>query len=209
VSVAALCAEAKNLVMSARHKALTAGESDRLFTEAIGKLRAALDATNGSHETLAQYGAALLSWARSDLNNGVSRDRLEESSRSLAIALEKCPTDETSLFNRGLCICLIAAAHAPADGQNLYAEACRMYDNLLALNPSSRVGAFNCGLAYVSRARLREAENPASEDVVAFYRQAEDRFRKTLELQPADTKAKAYLEECQSALRTKSSSRLP
>jgi tetratricopeptide (TPR) repeat protein len=196
-----LLAEAKILVQSVRRKSLSVTESDVFYSEAIEKQRIALDLTIGASHALAEYGATLLSWARSDLNGEFARDRLEESSRSLALALEKTPSDEVSLFNRGLCICLIAAAHASGQGQGLYAEACRMYDKLLELNPSSRIGAFNCGLAYISRARLAETDAPGSSVATECYLAAKARFQSALALQPDDGKASAYLVECDKALR--------
>lgn len=207
-NVGELCDEAKTLVTKAKRSAGGSEEGCAMFSEAIDKLRVALDASNGSQVILAQYGQALLGWGKSDLQAEEAGDRLEEASRSLSLAIDLSPSDSTSLFNRGLCVCLIAAAQTSRDGkgEELYAEACRMYDQLLALKPSSRVGAFNCGLAYVSRARLAEGSDPSSADVIGFYRQAEDRFRMALELRPEDEKAKAYLAECQSAVRSKSSS---
>jgi tetratricopeptide (TPR) repeat protein len=195
-----LLAEAKTLVQDARRKTNTVAQLDVLFSGAIEKQREALDLTIGASFALAEYGATLLTWAKCDLNGEYARDRLEESSRALALALEKVPTDEASLFNRGLCMCLIAAAHSSGQGLGLYAEACRMYDKLLDLNSSSRVGAFNCGLAYISRARLAEADTPGSADVVEFYVAAKERFERVVALQPEDKKAKEYLLECDKAL---------
>lgn len=200
-SAAVLVSEAKKLVASVRRKAMTVNESDKVFSSAVEKLRTALDLSNGASNVLAQYGVTLLTWAKCDLKGAAARDRLEESSRALALALEKCPNDEMSLFNRGLCICLIAAAHESDNPQGLYQEACRMYDKLLELNKSSRVAAFNCGLAYVSCARLCGAAEPGSEEVLEYYEQAEDRFRRTLALEPTDQKAAGYLEECVLAVR--------
>lgn len=194
-------AEALELVSEARRQPKNSAESDRLYGEAVRMLKQAAEETHDAAHVVAEYGAVLLAWAKANLSAPASRGRLEEAVRALAVALKEEPNDEVSIFNRGLCLCMLAAAHASSNSRILYHEACRMFDTLLQVNPKSRVGAFNCGLSHLSLARLAEYGNDDSaEDILKLYCEAKVRFDLALSLLPGDAKATKYSSECQAAI---------
>lgn len=200
VDLESLLTEARELIRNARRKDQPVAVTDDLFSRATSNLKTIVRTTDNSVNALAEYGAALLAWAKSDLTNELSHQRLKEASHCLALVIEQFPNDEVSLFNRGLCLCLIAASQSSENSEDLYSEACELYSRLLQLNPSSKVGAYNCALAFISRARLAEARPTPSSDVETNYRQASTCLERALDLEPSDLKAKSYLEECKRAL---------
>lgn len=193
-SVESLLSDAKQLVKKARRRGVAVAHAGTLFARATEKYERAMEMSDGSADVQSEYGSALLAWAKTNLSDNGAEERLARASKLLTATLASRGDDETILFNQGLCECLQASVQDVDEAEGLYRMACAHFDRLLELNSSSRIGAFNCGLAYISRARLSSAKNSDLFEIARL------RFLRAMELQPGDAKALSYYEECERQL---------
>lgn len=197
-SVLELVHSATDLVKKARRRGLAVAQADVLFSKAVTKLGDAVILGASGAEFDSQFGSAYLAWAKVNLADVGASLRLVRALGHLSRSLELRPDDETTVFNTGLCLCLLASTSQDGRAKQYYVRACEFYEKLLQLNGMSRIGSFNCGLAYISLARLTEAEGDSSSEICReYFRVAADRFRRSLELKPGDAKATAYLKDCE------------
>lgn len=194
-----LIASAKKDLAEARKKETLRPQAEKLYGNALTKLKEALEVSNRSVTSLFEYGTALLGQAKSNLNADWASNSLEEARRAFEDAWALKPGDEAILFNRGLAVSLLAALKGPLEGEIMYKEACDHYENLLHANSASKLGAFNCGLAYFSRARLAESANEPQR-AKDLYGKALHQFTTSDKLQPGNNKTDQYLRQCKNAL---------
>lgn len=188
---------ANELVKRARQRGLAIPQSEALFKQAISDLESALELGDEHASVEAQMGTTLLSWARMNIANTEAQDRLVKALGYLSSSLEKRPDDELTICNTGLCLCLLASTSDAETAKGYYGRACGVYDELLLKNAESRIGSFNCGLAYVSLGRLElKEEDVDAEKCTKYFESAAKRFEKSLELKPGDGKAQSYLDDC-------------
>lgn len=189
---------ADELVGKARRRGLALAQTDLLFARAVSKLEKAMSIEAGRSDIEAKLGGALLAWAKVSLANPATNARLTEALTHLESSAKARPEDEANMFNTGLCLCLLASTSRDGRAKEHYTRACEFFNALLVLNDKSRIGSFNCGLAYISLGRLAVAEDGRDIDTcVQYFETASSRFRKSLELKPGDHKAVAYLKDCE------------
>ncbi len=197
-----MLSEVRDLVKRGRRKDVGDIVSSRCFKDAVEILRAAPDSWARSVPLMAEYGSALIAWARRDLRGENAENRLRQARGILTSCVEEEPENEGCLFNLSLCLCLLASLQDAPGCEELYKEACVYYDRLAGLNIKSRIVFFNAGLAYISRARLgQSSKSPDQTYVFEMYKKASVMFSSALELQPEDSKSRLYLDECQEKLR--------
>lgn len=191
-----LMQSASELVKKARTRGLAVKQADHLFSKALLKLKEALKREEDIALVQGECGGCLLAWAKANIGDSHATARLTQSLEYLSASLALRPEDETTLFNTGLCLCLLASAFDQRKAQEYYRKACEMYDRLLEINSESRIGCFNCGLAYVSLGRISVAEGKYCEESAQYFERAMTLFEKALELKPFDGKAMSYIDDC-------------
>ncbi|CDF34716.1 unnamed protein product [Chondrus crispus] len=192
---------ANELVKQARKRGVAVAQSDGLFQRAVSKLEAAMSLGFERPYVQAEYGGALLAWAKVNLADPASYKRLTKAQRYLSASLQTRPNDEDTVFNTALCLCLLGSTSEPRQAKDYYSRACELYDRLLGLNGTSRIGAFNCGLAYISLGRLALVDDEIDEKArIGYFETALERFGTAIELKPGDGKAQTYLEDCKREL---------
>lgn len=192
---------ANELVKQARKRGVAVAQSDGLFQRAVSKLEAAMSLGFERAYVQAEYGGALLAWAKVNLADPASYKRLTKAQRYLSASLQTRPNDEDTVFNTALCLCLLGSTSEPRQAKDYYSRACELYDRLLGLNGTSRIGAFNCGLAYISLGRLALVDDEIDEKAtIGYFETALERFESAIELKPGDSKAQTYLEDCKREL---------
>lgn len=186
---------ANELVKKARARGLAVAESNILFKRAISKLEAAMSLGLERAFVQAEFGGILLAWAKVNLGDPAAYTRLTRALGHLSASLDARPDDETTIFNTGLCLCLLASSSEAPQATKYYTRACELYDQLLRINGDSRIGSFNCGLAYISLGRLSNDESDVGTRI-KYFETAAERFTRSLELKVGDSKAQSYLEDC-------------
>lgn len=203
-SVEEVIKDAENLVKRARRRGLSLVDADRIFFQAHAKLESLLDRLDDDSSDRSRVegalGSCLVSWVKVDIANEEASSRLERAILLLERRVEQAKDDATALFNAGLCLCLFAANGKIEDARECYERACEFYDQLLVVEPQSRIGFFNCGLAYISWGRIAVSAEENDELCKEIFQKAVERFEKSLELRPGDGKALSYLEESQKQL---------
>lgn len=192
---------ANELVRNARTRGLAVAQSNILFKRAVSKLEAAMSLGLERAFVQAEFGGTLLAWAKVNLADPAAYTRLTRALGHLSASLDTRPDDETTIFNTGLCLCLLASTSEAPQAKKYYTRACELYDRLLRINGDSRIGSFNCGLAYISLGRLSVADDDSDAGTtlkgsIKYFETAAERFTRSLELKPGDNKAQSYLEDC-------------
>lgn len=195
-----LVAAAGELSKKARRRGLAVSQADALFKKALGKLDKALKLDENKAFVEGEYGGCLLAWAKVNVADAAANWRLGKALNFLTSSMKERPGDETTLFNAGLCLCLLASTSEKETAVEYYGRACKMYEELLTVNPGSRIGCFNCGLAYTSLGRLSMGDGSVGENTVSYIERAAELFQRSLELKPGDSKALSYLDDCQRQL---------
>lgn len=214
-SVDELLRTAKELVKRGRRRGLSISKADGYFREASGNLEEALERVekfkaNSSNKSTGNLksvvegalGSCLVAWAKVNIADNEAHDRLERAKSLLQHRVDDASDDTGALFSAGLCFCLLAATGAATESRNLYEQACKMYERLLEVDEKSRIACFNCGLTYISLARLAAADNDLSNTGAEreWLQKATARFEEVLKLKPGDTKAQAYVDDCRRQL---------
>lgn len=196
-------ADAEKLIKRGRRRGLALADVDSIFCQAHAKLENLL-ARVGDDPVRSRVegalGSCLVSWVKVDIANEEARSRLERAISLLERRIEQTEDDATALFNAGLCLCLFAATGKIEDARACYERACEFYEQLLVIEPQSRIGFFNCGLAYISLGRIAVSAGDDAKLCKEIMKKAVARFEKSLELKPGDGKALSYLEESQKQL---------
>lgn len=170
-SVQQLVARGRDLVRRGRQRGLSAMEAGEHMGAGVAQLERALelassdDDQKGEEEGEAwvggELGAALVAWAKVDVSATGAPDKLLRADALLAQRTATAPADTAALFSLGLCRSLRAAMTGDAA---LYRAAVRAFDDLLAVDPRSRIACFNCGLSCVSLARIAAAPQPQEQE---------------------------------------------
>lgn len=199
----------KDLVKRGRQRGLSVNEADTFFQKAVDKLEEALtnarkmvepsllESTQSMIE--GELGSSLVAWAKINIPDGSSREKLERAEKLLIRRVEMAPDDTGAMFSAGLCLSLLAAIGNGMEARDLYEQACGTFEKLLNIDDQSRIACFNCGLSYISLARIEDAET----DAVAqkeWTEKALRQFERALVLKPGDAKATAYADECRRQL---------
>ncbi len=178
--VEARVAKVRDIVKRARRS--EKDDAERLFASAVELL----EATPVRCTTVeAELGAVLLAWARRDIVADGAKGRLQ---RAVEL-LRANETGEVARFNLALCLCMLASLETSPRCEELYGEACEVYDTL---EDRSRTVCFNAGLAYISRARITSDEQLAKD----MYTSAKKQFEDALKVAGEDVKSQTYLSEC-------------
>lgn len=203
-SVEEVIAEAEKLMKRGRRRGLALVDVDSIFCQAHAKLENLLTRVGDDDPVRSRVegalGSCLVSWVKVDIANEEARSRLERAISLLERRIEQVKDDATALFNAGLCLCLFAATGKIEDARACYERACEFYERLLVVEPQSRIGFFNCGLAYISLGRIAVSAGDDAKLCEDIMKKAVARFEKSLELKPGDGKALSYLEESQKQL---------
>lgn len=196
--------DAETLIRHGRRRGLALADADRIFRQAYTRLENLLERIDNNDPDRSRVegslGSCLVSWVKVNIADAEARPRLERAISLLERRIEKVGDDATALFNAGLCLCLFAATGNIEDAREYYERACGFYEQLLKMEPQSRIGFFNCGLAYISLGRIAVSAGDDAEFCKEIMGKAIARFEKSLELKPGDGKALSYLEESRKQL---------
>lgn len=195
----------EELIKRGRRRGLALDEADKLFQQAytmLEEIRESISDSDGDicSEVDGRLGSCLVSWAKINIADIAARARLERAISLLERRIERAENDPTALFNAGLCLCLLAATGKTEDARMHYERACLFYERLLSEEPQSRIGFYNCGLAYISLGRLAMSSSDDVDSCKKILDMAVAKFERSLELKPGDSKAMSYLEESRSHL---------
>ena len=156
----------------------TGAEAERLFAQAGGKYRAALEFKPDMHEALYNWGLALSDQAKG--RTAEEADRLfARAGEKYQAALEIKPDVHEALHNWGNTLLSQAKGNTVAEADRLFAQAGEKYRAALEIKPDKHKALYNWGNALLS-----QAEGKSGADAERLFAQAGEKYQAALEIKP-------------------------